>query len=168
MQKSFPVFDSRISLETRESSETANDRSGRVANCPHITEPRIGRYGLSAISFLSESVFGDMFCSRVIPTGSGVFREGIFVRLNRLSTCSQYGRCVNLIVPLSISCWTCIPRKYSLSPTSFIFHSCPISSFLALISSSVFDAPKMSSVYVSVRVYHRSPSCTLHRDPLAR
>src|SRR6266545_528719 len=75
------------------------------------------------------------------------------VSLNQLSTCSQYGHCMRHIVPSLIFCWTRIPRKYSFSPTSFISHSFPISSFLFSTSPFDFDAPKTSSVYVSVRVY---------------
>ena len=54
-----------------ERSETVNERSGCVASCPHITDPRMDWYGLSSIAFVSDSVFGDILFSRTIPVGRG-------------------------------------------------------------------------------------------------
>jgi len=77
------------------SNETANDKSGRVASCPHITDPRTDQKGLSSIAFFSESVLGDMLLSKVILTGSGMFCRGMQPRLKQLMTCFQYGRWVS-------------------------------------------------------------------------
>ena len=63
------MFGSGIGLEAS-SKETEKERSGRVASCPHITDPKTARYGLSLIVSLSESV---IVLSRIIPVGSGVF-----------------------------------------------------------------------------------------------
>src|SRR5271168_5409973 len=73
----------------RESNDTEKARSGRVASWPHITEPSTGRYGLSNINFLSNSVLGDILLSRVRPTGNEVFFGMTWVRKKRLRTCSQ-------------------------------------------------------------------------------
>src|SRR6266545_6436806 len=85
----------------RDNRETAKERLGHVASCPHMTDPRMGQNVLLAICNFLDSVFGDISRSSIIPTGSGVFRGGTFVRLKWLTMCSQYGRWVSLIIPAS-------------------------------------------------------------------
>jgi hypothetical protein len=50
-----------------------NNKSGQVANCLHIINPKINQYGLLFISFFSESVLDDTVLSKLILVGKGVF-----------------------------------------------------------------------------------------------
>ena len=65
------------------------ERSGHVASFPHMTHPRTERYGLSFISFLSESVLGDILLSSMIPGGKGTFWDVTQSKEKKLIMCSQ-------------------------------------------------------------------------------
>ena len=81
---------------------TGKDKSGRVATCIHIRDPKASRYGTFLISSTSDALAGQSSVDRDSLYGSGVVSGEHECMLNLLRSHLAHALCDSIISPSSL------------------------------------------------------------------